>query len=550
MHSIAKASGWDWLRLYRLFANEDIVIPGKTYKPEDMLEAAWRRRWLIVLPCVLCSIVAVVVARVLPDRYQSEALLQIVPQQVPEDYVRSAVAVRLDTRLAAIAQQILSRTQLERIIQEFNLYPEERRHLLMEDVVERMRTKHVIIGGRAGGRIESNTFPVGFEDSNPKTAMQVAERLAGLFINANLQDRSVFADQTAQFLESQLDDTRRQLKEYEIKLEEFRRANPGRMPGEVQVNQQGLANAQTQLQTLQESINRDRDQQQMLQRLIADREASAVAAPEPSRAAEQGVAPVAKQLETERARLRSMQMKLKPAHPDIAIQQRIIRDLEQKASAEALQQPLSPTGEAPGGQTTGTRTSELHAQLETLERRLGVKQEEERKLLGTIGTYRSRLESLPSTESRLTELMRDYTTLQGTYQGLLMKSQEAKVAANLEHRQIGEQFKILDPARMPQRAVSPNRPRIILLGSFFGLVLGLALGGLFEYRDKSLRSEEDVVIALALPVLALVPTMTTAVERQKQKRTRLLLASSGAVAFALGVVVIAWKFNSIANWIR
>jgi len=525
------------------------VIPGKIYKPEDFVEAAWRRRWFIVLPCVLCSVVAVVVARVLPDTYRSEALLQIVPQQVPEDYVRSAVAVRLDTRLAAISQQILSRTQLERIIQEFNLYPEDRQHMLMEDVVERMRLQHVIIGAR-GGRIESNTFPVGFENSNPKTAMLVAERLAGLFINANLQDRSVFADQTAQFLDSQLDDTRRQLKDYEAKLEEFRRANPGKMPSEIQTNQQGLANAQMQLQALQESINRDRDRQLMLQRMVADRAATPQPAIESPAGSGQPVT-AARQLEQERTRLRAMQMRLKPAHPDIAIQQRVIRDLEQKAAAEALEQPLSPESTSGGAGTAGdARNSELQGELQAIDRRLGDKQADEKRLLGAISSYRQRLESIPATESRLTELMRDYTTLQGTYQSLLTKSEEAKVAANLEHRQIGEQFKVIDPARMPQRPVSPNRPRIILLGSLFGLFLGLAVGALFEYRDKSLRTEDDVVMALALPVLALVPTMMTAGERKRQRRMRFVLASSGALAFVLGVAVLAWKFNSIANWIR
>jgi polysaccharide chain length determinant protein (PEP-CTERM system associated) len=515
------------------------VIPGKVYKPEDFVEAAWRRRWLIALPCVLCSIVAIVVARLLPDTYRSEALLQIVPQQVPEDYVRSAVAVRLDTRLAAISQQILSRTQLERIIQEFNLYPEERRYMLMEDVVERMRTDDVIIGNRTSSRIESNTFPVGFENNNPKTAMLVAERMAGLFINANLQDRSVFADQTSQFLDSQLDETRRQLKEYEIKLEEFRRANPGKMPGEVQINQQGLSNAQTQLQALQESINRDRDQRLMLQRMIPDRAAIPPSTVPDSAAGGSQTVTAARQLEQARA------------NPDIAIQQRIIRDLEQKAAAEALEQPLSPDS-APGGAASSrdARMSQLQAELDSIDRRLADKQGDEKRLLAAINGYQRRLESMPATESRLTELMRDYTTLQGTYQSLLTKSQEAKVAANLEHRQIGEQFKILDPARMPQRPVSPNRPRIILVGSFLGLVLGLALGGLFEYRDKSLRSEDDVVTALALPVLALVPTMTTAVERKKERRMKLLLASSGAAAFVFAIAVIAWKFDSITNWIR
>jgi protein tyrosine kinase modulator len=519
------------------------VIPGKTYKPEDIVEAAWRRRWFIVGPFILIAVASVIVAALQPDRYRSEALLQIVPQQVPQDYVRSAVTVPLDARLQAILQQILSRTQLERIVQEFNLYPEERKRMLMEDVIERMRTRHVLIGGTANGRISSSAFRVGFEASNPRTAMLVAERLASLFINANLQDRSVFADQTDQFLQNQLADTRRQLKEYETKLEEFRRLNPGRMPGEMQNNQQALSNAQSQLQALQESIFRDRDRQQTLQRMIADAAAS-VQAPA---AGESGPMPAARQLEQERTRLRNMQMRMKPNHPDIGIQQRIIRDLEQKASAEALQQPVSAPAVTGG---PANRAAEYQIEADALQRRVAAKQEDERRLMATISMYGQRVASAPATESQLTELMRDYNTLQGTYQSLLSKSQEAKVAANLERQQIGEQFKVLDPARMPQRPATPNRPLLILMGSLIGLGIGAALAALLEYRDKSLRTDEDVIAALSLPVLALVPTMTTAAERRRQKRLRLVLASSGALAVAVCVAMIAWKFHTITNWIR
>jgi polysaccharide chain length determinant protein (PEP-CTERM system associated) len=517
------------------------VIPGKMYKPEDVVEAAWRRRWFIVGPFILIAVASVIIAAIQPDRYRSEALLQIVPQQVPQDYVRSAVTVPLDSRLQAILQQILSRTQLEHIVQEFNLYPEERKRMLMEDVIERMRSKHVLIGGVPNGRINSSAFRVGFEAGNPKTAMLVAERLASLFINANLQDRSVFADQTDQFLQNQLAETRRQLKEYETKLEEFRKLNPGRMPGELQNNQQALGNVQSQVQAVQESINRDRDRQLMLQRMIAD----AAAAP-PAQTTAEAPMPVAKQLENERTRLRNMQMRLKPNHPDIGIQQRVIRDLEQKATAEAMQQPVS----APVSSAGATRVSELQAESDALDRRIGSKQEDEKRLLATMGMYRQRVESAPSTESKLTELMRDYTTLQGTYQSLLSKSQEAKVAANLERQQIGEQFKVLDSARIPQRPSTPNRPLLILIGSLLGLGCGVALAALLEYRDKSLRTDDDVIVALSLPVLARVPTMTTAAERRRQKRLRLMFASSGALGVAVCVAMIAWKFNTIADWIR
>jgi hypothetical protein len=146
--------------------------------------------------------------------------------------------------------------------------------------------------------------------------------------------------------------------------------------------------------------------------------------------------------------------------------------------------------------------------------------------------------------------MRDYTTLQTTYQNLLAKSEEAKMASNLERRQIGEQFKIIDPAPLPQRPYSPDRMKIMVLGFVLSLGVGFGIAGLLEFLDKSLRTEEDVLSALALPVVALVPTMFTTEERRRIRRQRLVMVSSCAAVIVCSVVVITWKFQAIADWIR
>src|SRR5262249_19925615 len=322
------------------------MIPGKQYKPEDVVEAAWRRRWYILIPFVLIVTATIVVSALLPDRYKSEAALLIVPQRVPENYVRPTVTSRLDDRLRAMSQQIMSRARLEQIIQEFDLYPKQRQSMIMEDIVEMMRTKDVKIGTRGGTGTDAGAFFVSFESDNPRTAMQVAERLGSLFVKENFEDRAVFAEQTGQFLQTQLDDARRQLMEHEKKLEVFRRENAGRLPSESNTNEQAMLNTQMQLTTLQDSINRDRDRQTMLQRLIVDLTNQVSAGPPPRPAAPEGPTPgppsVARQLEIARANLKAMEARLKPDHPDIGIARRVIRDLEQKAAAEALQQPLSP----------------------------------------------------------------------------------------------------------------------------------------------------------------------------------------------------------------
>src|SRR5687767_6770727 len=115
------------------------MLPGKTYGPEDYLWALWRRKWVGIVPAVVIAAGVFLWARSLPDVYQAEARILIVPQRVPESYVRTTVTSRLDERLQALSQDILSRTRLERLIQDLNLYPEERKTMIMEDIVGKMR---------------------------------------------------------------------------------------------------------------------------------------------------------------------------------------------------------------------------------------------------------------------------------------------------------------------------------------------------------------------------------------------------------------------------
>ena len=89
-----------------------------------------------------------------------------------------------------------------------------------------------------------------------------------------------------------------------------------------------------------------------------------------------------------------------------------------------------------------------------------------------MGTYQGRLEAMPARETELIELTRDYSTLQQMYSGLLAKNEESKIAANLERRQIGEQFKVLDPARALGTAVQPESRCASTCRALGGLVFG------------------------------------------------------------------------------
>jgi uncharacterized protein involved in exopolysaccharide biosynthesis len=296
----------------------------------------------------------------------------------------------------------------------------------------------------------------------------------------------------------------------------------------------------------------------MLQRNLADSMTAAapVVLPGPTPSAnEPFVGTAAQQLELARTQLRALELRLKPEHPDIGRAKRLIAELERKAEAEALNQPLSAQTPAPVvniDRAALARVEAMKAEIQEIQTRLESAKREAARLQEQAQGHASRVQAAPSLESQLTELMRDYNTLQEGYTSLLKKSEDSKIAVNLERRQIGEQFRILDGARLPERPVSPDRVRINLMGILAGLAVGLGLVALLEYRDTSLKSDDDIVTTLSLPVLAVIPVMTNAVERRAHRRRKVLLAASASVvcmALAAAVMVV-WRFQLVEAWLR
>jgi polysaccharide chain length determinant protein (PEP-CTERM system associated) len=511
------------------------MLPGRKYTPEDIAALAWRRKWLVVSVVSLVTTAAIAASMRLPDRYRSETLILVVPQRVPESYVRSTVTMRIEDRLRSLRQQILSRSNLERIIEDFQMFQQELKEQPMEQVVEQMRQDVIV------DTVRDDAFTVGYVAASPRTAMIVADRLAAMFIDENTRDRGLLAEGTNDFLESQLDGARQRLVEHEQKLEAYRRRNAGELPSQLQSNLQVIGSTQDQIQNLNESINRDRDRRLVLERSLADADSADgfdVGRPGTAEAAE---ARTFEQLEKARGELRDLLVRLKPEHPDVVAKRRSIRELEVKLPAAG--DNASAAADASPTRTDfvrRTRGRQIKLELTKLDEQIAAKESDMRELRQRMSEYQRRVDAVPGHESELIGLMRDYDTLQKVYADLLAKKENSQISANLERQQVGEQFKVIDPARLPEEPFSPNRGRLALLAAVIGLFLAVGVLGVLEYRDTTLRTEDEIVRTLVLPVIAAIPLLTAVADARRRRRNEILLGAATAVT-VVGLSVAVWQ---------
>jgi uncharacterized protein involved in exopolysaccharide biosynthesis len=197
---------------------------------------------------------------------------------------------------------------------------------------------------------------------------------------------------------------------------------------------------------------------------------------------------------------------------------------------------------SPAEQARLNQIAKLKETLLSLNARIEANKNLEKQLRTSQSGSQAKLERAPIRESEMMNLMRDYATLTELHNKLVMTRENAAMTVDLERRQQGEQFMIVDTARLPERPYSPDRMLINLIGAIVGLAVGLALVVLIEYRDATFKADYEVASVLSLPVLAVVPIMRSQAERRADFRKRLLLNLGLGSTVAVCTAVLAYAF--------
>jgi polysaccharide chain length determinant protein (PEP-CTERM system associated) len=467
--------------------------------------AILRRRWvLITVLTVVGAPLAYGVARLLPNRYKSQTLVLIEPPTVPTDFVRPVISTEINERLASMQEEILSRTRLEPIIHQYGLYSGDVNRLPPDALVARLQKDIEITPVQPMAETRAQELP-GFHIivtlDSPQTAQEVCSAITHMFIEESIRLRQQRSEDTTQFLAQQLVDAKAKLDEQDSRLAAFKSHYIGSLPDEEQGNLNLLMGLTSQLDAATQALARAQQDKSFSESMLAQQVGA-------WQAAQSGTNPetMDMQLTALQTQLANLQARYTDDYPDVAKTKSAIAALQKKI-ADSDSSKVSSGGKPSKTTSEPAQIAQLRAEIHTTDQVIAEKTREQIKIQQAIKVYQDRVQSSPAVEQQYTEMTRDYKTALEFYNDLLKKRDQSAMATDLERHQEGEQFKILDPANLPDQPSFPNRPKFTLGGLAGGFALGVGIAFILETRDTSFRTERDVEFSLKLPVLAMIPAI-------------------------------------------
>ena len=520
---------------------------------QDLAGMLRRHRGVVAMLAGGVFLASIVVAAVLPNVYEAWTTLLVEPQSISPRLVEAGLEEsELENRLHLMTMQILSRGRLSRIITDLDLFSEESKEMTREEVISLMRSDIRIepvvpeLAGGAGRRdqrdFEINTFRLYFRSHSAATAAAVANRLANDFIDEHLKERVQISGDTSEFIEAELDRLSGRIAEVEARIAAVKDENPGRLPEDLVANHRLVERAIQNLRQAQGDFAIAKsDEAFYRQQALAG-----------------GLFLGGQQPLTPERRLETLELLVAEyrgrgfteKHPDIISTEQEIAAVKAQVEAQIEASKADDVGEEV---PVSLPQQNAKAEEQRAALRAAAASEDVGRLNSQITEIQQRLAETPRVAEQLVALEREYQHLFGSYQEFSNKRLEAGVAANMERRQKGEQFRILESAFPAPEPTSPNRLMIAVVGLMLGIAMGAGVAVLLEAADSSFHGSRQLQTALRLPVLASIPGIVLESDRAAMRRRRIRNAVAGvAVTFVVLAGAVAGNFavNGVPGFVQ
>lgn len=505
---------------------------------QDYMRLFSRRRWFIALVTFAFAVAVTIVIYFIPDSYKATTVILVDPQKVPDYYVNSTVTTSIVDRLATLRQQILSETRLSQVIDEMGLYKELKNKVPQEELVKKMQLDiRVEVGASPKAEKTLGAFSISYFNSNPNLAAQVTNRLASLFIEENIKGREQAVQGTADFLTRELEDAQKELKDKEEQITALKTQYVGELPESETSDVQALTSLQIQLQSERDAITQAQQQQVYLQSVLGDNPSIVNLDAQKSPEAESLQGQVA-QLEGE---LDDLRRRYGVAYPDVVKKQAQIQELQHRISEAEKQQAGNKPAVKHG--PTRNRNPVIESQLAKLDDVIHQHEQRQKDIEHRIAVRQAQLERIPLFQQRMSSILRDYQAAQDHYKYLLERKFSADMATDLEIRQKGERFEVLDPAQVPYKPDFPNRPLFNLIGLTVGLLVGFVSALALEFLDTTVKTEREVVDLLGTPIFGEVPWLPTEAENSRGLFRTIYACAGTSALVAVYLILLVWTWR-------
>lgn len=488
---------------------------------QDIIDALIQKWYWVTIPFLFFLFLGLWFYVILPRTYEAKTLIFVQPQEIPSAYVQSTVNQAIEERVMTLSQEVLSRSNLENIINEMNLFKESRKEGTSMDIIVAAMRKTINVDTSGGRRGETSSFSISYRGQDPQEVADVTNKLASFFIESHLKLRARQASETTIFLDKQLGELNTLLQQQEAKLKEYRNQFMGELPEQLNSNVSTITSLQSQLESVQrslsEAMNRRLGVQSQLSQLESNQPGATLSAS-------------AQRITDLRTRYEEAKARYTPEHPNVKMLEQQIKDLQNKDGKKDATISLNP------------QVIDLRSQLRIAGLEVESLKGDLARLQQKVEFYQQRVESTPKREQELAGLTRDYTITQQNYQRLLDRSYEAKRAESMEMRQQGEQFRVVDYARPPEVPISPNGIKIAAIFLVLGLGTGAGFIFLLEIMDSTVKGIKQLEQwSGGIPCITAVPLALTQADKNTRRVRALIYISINAVIIIAGALIVGYS---------
>ncbi|MBT8135416.1 MAG: lipopolysaccharide biosynthesis protein [Gammaproteobacteria bacterium] len=561
----------------------------------DYVAVLKRRKNLMLLTFLGLLVLSILVTFLWPPTYRSTATILIRDQEIPRDLVPSTITSFADQRLMEIQARVVTSANLARLIDDFDLYPDERKRLPTTEVVEDMREDYSldlvsadVIDPRTGRPTQATIlFTVSFDYESPAIAQQVTNRLVNLYLNENLRDRTERAQETTSFLSDQAEKLNREINQLEARMARFKEQNGGALPELYSLNLQMMDRTEAEMREIQRQFQALNEQKIFLQGQLATQSPQgplytregAVLPPNEQLMALQSqyttlsatyganhpdVVSVRRQIqalegevgqvdvaslesETQRvyAELTDAKQRYGASHPDVLrLERQYERLVAERDSALAAaevasdKEPTEPNITNPAFVALQTQLSAADSEARSLQARYAQLEEK-------LDDYEQRIVTAPQVEREYSGITRDLESARMKYQEIHAKQLAAEVAESLEQGRKGERFEVVEPALLPTLPHTPNRLALLFLGLVLSMAGSVGTTAVSESMDRSVHGPRGLAEVLGAPPIATIPFIANELDTSRDKRTLWMIAAGVAAAILLVLVLVHFLYRPL-----